>query len=103
VYLEPRTDAGFVQVMKGQFADRARFDQVAATFVDRMPALRPEIVGDVTIWLDGGRFVEVAYFTDEAAAREGEKAELPDDLAEHFAEYGQSITDFLDLPNPTIR
>jgi hypothetical protein len=107
VNLEPKADARFVQVMKGQTDQRARIEELADVFTARMGELRPEIVGDVTIWFDGGRFIEVAYFTDEAAARAGEQKELPDDVAAIYAEFGEIMAagggEFLDLSNPTTR
>jgi hypothetical protein len=106
VAIEPPSDAGFVQVMKGQTDQRARIEEISDVFTQRMSEVRPEIVGDVAIWFDGGRFVEVAYFTSEAAARAGEQQELPEDVAALYAEFGQIMGDggeFLDLPNPTIR
>src|SRR4051794_37289619 len=77
VSLEPSADARFVQVIKGRTDQRQRIEEISRVFVQRMQEVRPEIIGDVTIWFDGDRFIEVAYFTDEAAARAGEQQELP--------------------------
>lgn len=65
-------DAGFVQIMRGRAADKARLRQLDAEVEDRLKELRPDLVGSIRGW-DGDVYTEAAYFTSEAEAREGER------------------------------
>ncbi len=96
--------AGFVQVMQGQVRDRAKMDALTATMTARLPALRPDLLGSTTVWLPGGRYADVAYFTSEADARAGEAKPLPDDIAALMSEW-QAIAGeitYLDLTEPWL-
>jgi hypothetical protein len=75
-------DAGFVQVIQGHTPDPARLDELARQFDDHAKDLRPELLGFLLAWHDdtAGEFSEVAYFTSEEAARQGEQQEPPEDL-----------------------
>ena len=97
-------DAGFVQVMHGT-ADKARMRALDKVFVENMQSSRPDIIGGYTAWHEGDRFTAVNYFTSEAAAREGEKKELPGELQKAFQEFGEITkgVEFLDIPNPWLR
>jgi hypothetical protein len=44
---------------------------------DKWAALRPNMMRSVMIGHDGGANAMVMYFTSEAAAREGERKEVP--------------------------
>ena len=95
-------DAGFVQVMKSKNVDRAeleRLDQVFEKFV----AERPDILGGLRVWTGTDTCVDVMYFTSEADARKGEQAEMPDELKQAMADFGEMDVEFLDLVDPQLR
>lgn len=76
-------EAGFVQVIHGR-ADR---DQVLAEGQDLdefFARVRPDVLGETAAWPGDGSFVQIVYFSSEAAAREGERAEPSPDDAERF-------------------
>src|SRR6478752_1954180 len=68
--------AGFVQVMSGQVTDPVRAKQLMADQPD-MRALRPDILGSVSVGGEDGKWTMVIYFTSEAEAREGEAKQMP--------------------------
>ena len=96
--------AGFVQVMTGQVTDPLRAQQLMADQPD-MRDLRPDILGSVMVGGDDGKWTMVIYFTSEADAREGEKKEMPAEMAAAMQEM-ESIavgqTEYLDLKNPWL-
>jgi hypothetical protein len=93
-------DAGFVQVMIGEAADKAGLLKWEQEHEDDLRQLRPDLIGGVRCW-DGNRFIDVAYFTSEAEAREGEKKMGGDtNLADW--ERLASITQFIDLKDPWL-
>jgi hypothetical protein len=67
-------DAGFVQVIMGQ-ADRAALQAAGAETDKVLQQTRPDVLGGVVAWAGGGRFIQAVYFSSEAEARAGEKAE----------------------------
>jgi hypothetical protein len=97
-------DAGFVQIMKGTGIDRARMQVIDQLFVQHAPEFRPDLIGAIRAWTGPGNYVEVAYFTSEAAAREGEQRQPPAALAEHFEEFQELMAgvEFIDLPDPML-
>ena len=96
--------AGFVQVMSGQVTDPERVKQLMADQPD-MRALRPDILGSVTVSHDEGRWTMVIYFKSEAEAREGEAKEMPPEARKAMEEM-QSLSvgqpEFLDLKAPWL-
>jgi hypothetical protein len=56
------------------------------------------------VWTGADRYVEFAYFTSEAAAREGEQKAPPPELAGQSAEFAAMManTEFLDLRQPWL-
>jgi hypothetical protein len=97
-------DAGFVQIMKGS-ADRGRMRDLDEMFAQHAADFRPDLIGGIRVWTGPESYVEAAYFTSEADAREGETKEPPAELAEQFAELQQSMADveFVDLTDPVLR
>ena len=97
-------EAGFVQVMKSREVDRARMAELDRQF-ERFSNLRPDLLGAVRIWTGPDSCVEVAYFTSEAEAREGERMELPEELKALMGDFQEMMqhTEFLDLNEPYIR
>ena len=93
--------AGFVQIMEGT-VDRAKAEAMETPeMIEQLHAIRPDLIGSLRIWLDGGAFVEAAYFTSEAEARMGESsAEFSGPQEEYMALYGDMT--FLDLREPML-
>ena len=74
VYVDARGDldsAGFVQVMDAQTSDPERSKQLMAETEQARVALRPDILGQVVVGHEDGRFTMVIYFVNEEAARRG--------------------------------
>jgi hypothetical protein len=97
-------DAGFVQVMKGHGVSRDRMRAMDEQFEQHAAGLRPDLLGGLRIWTGPDRYVEVAYFTSEAEAREGEKREPPAELAgamQEFEELSRNM-EFIDLKEPWL-
>ena len=95
-------EAGFVQVIQGTVADRAKVEAFESPeMLEQLRAARPDLLGGITIFLPDHEFVELAYFTDEAAARSGESS---DEFAGPQAEYASLFGDlsFVDLRDPQL-
>lgn len=93
-------DAGFVQVMEGTVVDRAKADAFETPeMLEQLRAARPDLLGGLRVWFDGGEFAEVAYFTSEADARKGESS---DEFAGPSADYMALFSEmnFIDLRDP---
>jgi hypothetical protein len=95
-------DAGFVQVMEGRAVDRAKAEAFESPeLLEQLRAARPELLGGMRAWFDGGAFAEVVYFTSEENARKGESSS---DFAEPQQEYQDLYQDttFIDLRDPIL-
>ena len=99
----PASGAGFVQVMKGS-ADRDRVRAMDELFERYRVEFRPDVLGLLRAWTGGTDYVEVVYFTDAAAARAGESAEPPPELADQMNDFGDLMAgvEYLDLEAPRI-
>ena len=98
--------AGFVQVMQGRVSDPDRARALMTQGSSQWAAFRPEILGSVVILHEGGDYTMAVYFTTEEAAREGERKDVPPELAEQMAEMdGLTVGTpvFWDLREPWIR
>jgi hypothetical protein len=95
-------DAGFVQIMKSKNVDRAKLEEMDKTF-EKFAGERPDILGGLRAWTGADSCVDVMYFTSEADARKGEQTEMPPELQEAMASFGEMDVEFLDLPNPQLR
>jgi len=97
-------DAGFVQVMKGRGVDRDRVRAMDEGFEKHAPSFRPDLIGVLRVWTGPDSYAEVAYFTNEADAREGETKEPPAELAEQMGEFQDLMAniEFLDLKDPWL-
>lgn len=97
-------DAGFVQVFWGR-GDR---EAARAAMLRAEPILRqerPDILGGITLWFeDGTRFIDVAYFTSEQEAREGEARELSEEGRAVFEEFERVLAaeGYADIPAPRL-
>jgi hypothetical protein len=96
-------DAGFVQIMKSKGVDRAQLERMDAAF-EPLAGNRPDLLGGIRIWTGPDACIDVAYFTSEAAAREGEKSEMPEELKGLMAEMEGAMgdTEYLDLSEPSV-
>ena len=65
--------------------------------------MRTDFLGSVLGW-EGDRFTEVAYFTSEAAARQGEQLMSGSDKAAHYKQWLDQVDDitFIDLASPWL-
>ncbi len=88
--------------MEGSVSDRAKAEAFETpAMLDELRAARPDLIGSIRAWFDGGKFVDVAYFTSEDDARQGEKSEEfsgPSD--QYIALFGDM--NFLDLRDPIL-
>ena len=97
-------DAGFVQVMKSTGADRATLERMDSAF-EPFAGDRPDLLGGMRIWTGKDTCVDVAYFTSEADARAGEKAEPPPELQQlmESMQQGMGQVEYFDLTDPQLR
>ncbi|MEV0297657.1 hypothetical protein [Nocardia sp. NPDC050710] len=97
-------EAGFVQIMEGHTRDAARMRELLTQGGDRVHELRPDILGGLLATNGGDAYVEAVYFTSEAAAREAEKLEIPDDLRTLFEEESELMgeVEYFDLHDPRL-
>ena len=97
-------DSGFVQVMKGHGVDRARMRAADEQFEEHASSFRPDLLGGFRVWTGTDSYIEVAYFTNEADAREGERKQPPAELADAMAGFEalMSNVEFIDLREPWL-
>ena len=97
-------DAGFVQVMKSSGVDRDKVHEMDRQFEEVAAQWRPDLIGSTRVWTGPDRCIDVAYFTSETAAREGEQKAPPPELADQSVEFEAMIanTEFLDLRQPWL-
>jgi hypothetical protein len=97
-------DAGFVQVMKSSGVDRDKVHEMDRQFEEVAAQWRPDLIGSTRVWTGPDRCIDVAYFTSETAAREGEQKAPPPELADQSAEFEEMManTEFLDLRQPWL-
>jgi hypothetical protein len=94
-------DAGFVQIIQGRTTDPARMRQMMEQGGDAMREARPDVIGGTVALHGDGGFTQVIYFTSEEAAREGERKEMPPEMAEEMASMMSEPT-FFDLTRPWL-
>jgi hypothetical protein len=97
-------DAGFVQIMRGRSDDVARMHQLFNSHTDELRQARPEIIGGLMLSAGDGRYLDAIYFKSEAAAREGEQKEPPEDVRAELDEAMQLMGDvtYFDLKEPML-
>jgi hypothetical protein len=97
-------NAGFVQVIRGKIDDPSRLEASLDEMGEVLREARPEIIGATFALEEDGTFTQTVSFTDEAAAREGERSALPenDGVRELMEEWGRITHDvrYLDLRHP---
>jgi hypothetical protein len=96
-------DAGFVQIMKGR-ANRDEIREMDEALSGVAASYRPDLLGGTRAWLGPEEYLEVAYFTSEAEARENEQKPPPAELAATFERFEQLMADvtYLDLRDPWL-
>jgi hypothetical protein len=94
--------AGFVQVMEGTVKDRKKAEAFETPeMLDMLHKARPDLIGSVRVWFQGGSFADAAYFTSEADARKGESStEFAGPQEEYMALYSDMT--FIDLHEPLL-
>ena len=97
-------DAGFVQVMKSHDVDRGQIEAMDREFESIAGSVRPDLIGGTRVWTGPDTCIELAYFTSEADAREGERKEVPPEFADRFGEFEEMMknTEFIDLRQPWL-
>lgn len=91
-------EARFVQVIRGRVDDPTRLRSAMETTTPLLHEARPDILGATVAIEDDGTFTETVAFTDEAAAREGERKEMPQALRE--TDMGMHDLSYMDLHHP---
>jgi hypothetical protein len=98
-------EAGFVQVMQGRVTDEAKLRAMMAQADERIGQARPDVLGGTVALHPDGGFTQVVYFTSEAEARAGERAEQTPEAeaqnAEMMSVFGGPPT-FFDLTQPWL-
>jgi len=94
-------DAGFVQVIRGKVAEPDRL-KALMTDTEMLHEMRPDIIGASLAIEPDGTFTETIAFTSEAAAREGERKEMPEEARRDWEQEMASMKDvtYLDLHHP---
>ena len=94
--------AGFVQVMKGRALDPVKLREMGEQMESEMPKVRPDVIGGVVGWHGDRDFTQVVYFTTEAAARQGESAEVEggDTGQDDWSAMMDGEMSFIDLHDP---
>lgn len=95
--------AGFVQVMHGKVSDLDRLRGLLVSDNDELASARPDILGRLSCGHEDGAWTMAIWFASEAAAREGEQKELPQELQDRMAtmrELSVGEPAYLDLRDP---
>ena len=97
-------NAHFVQVMEGHISDLERLVALEHEADPFLAKVRPELIGTVTAYFADNEFTEIAYFTSEAAARQGEQREIPAEMAAKFAEWEKlaKVERYIDITDPWL-
>lgn len=97
-------DAGFVQIIRGKLDNPDAIETGMRETESLLHEARPDILGSTLAIEDDGTFVETIFFTDEAAAREGEAKAMPEsgEAAEMMRQWEEMTHDvqYLDLHHP---
>jgi hypothetical protein len=91
--------------MQGKVSDPDRARELQNRDPEIWRNFRPDILGTVNALHEGGAYTMAAYFTSEAAARDGEKTEPPPELADTMRKMGELFigeTTYFDLREPWL-
>jgi hypothetical protein len=94
-------NAGFVQVIQGRIKDSALLRTMTgdSRLISMLHEARPDIIGATLVIEEDGSFTETIAFTSENAAREGERADLPAEVANALDGSMEDVT-YTDLHEP---
>ena len=94
--------ARFVQIIRGKLDDPDAMEQGVRDMEALLHEVRPDILGATLAIEEDGTYMETIAFTDESAAREGERKEVPEAAAESLRQFNEMIHDvqYLDLHQP---
>jgi hypothetical protein len=98
--------AGFVQIMQGKGTNSARAMELMGQDSDKWAKFRPDVLGTTACGYGDGEYTVAIYFTDEKAARAGEKKQPPPELAaqmEEMEKLNVGQPSFFDLHQPWIQ
>jgi hypothetical protein len=88
--------------MEGTVADRARVEALETPeMLDQLRTARPDLVGGVRVWFEGGAYAAAAYFTSEEEARKGESSTEFEGPAEEYGALFGDVT-YIDLRRPLL-
>jgi hypothetical protein len=95
--------AGFVQVMMNRVNDPERAQVFFKEAEQHLPNARPDVTGMLAA-VSGARVAQAVYFTNEAAAREGEASEPSEEDRAAMEAMAEVFTDttYIDLRDPWI-
>lgn len=94
--------AGFVQLMQGRVRDKERVLALHDQVQSLLSRERPDIIGATIAVEDDGTFTQTIAFTTEDAARQGERAEVSEELRALTEAMDALVTDlkYVDLHHP---
>lgn len=98
-------DAGFVQLMIYKPADLNKAKELTKKFEAAGADMgRDDIIGGTSAISSDGTVIDTNYFTSEAAAREGEKAEMPAEMQQLMQEFGEVTgnVEYVDISDPWL-
>lgn len=95
-------DAGFVQVMQGRVTDESRLRKLEKESISQMEKLRPDLIGSIRAIYGNNEFTDVAYFTSEAEARQGEARAVPEEVQAMMQQWQEvaQVQRWYDLTEP---
>lgn len=95
-------EAGFVQVIQGRVRDRDRLHEIVEQSQSLLAAYREDVLGATLAIDEDGYCTQTVAFTNEAAARQAETKELPDEVKQLVEEEMSLFEDveYLDLHQP---
>ena len=90
--------------MKGRGADRDQMHTLDAQFETHAASFRPDLLGGFRMWTGPDSYIEVAYFTNESEARQGESKEPPAEFAAQMGDFQALMAnvEFIDLREPWL-
>ncbi len=98
-------DAGFVQLMIYKPSDLNKAKELNKKFENMDMSGRPDIIGGTSAVSSDGTVIDTNYFTSEAEARAGEKAEMPAEMQEMMKEYQEVMgnVEYVDIKDPWLQ